>query len=194
MTLQNFTLGTFAQGAAGGGGAFESIATATPSSGATSITFNSIPGTYQHLQIRAIYRDTATTAGQEAPLYLRINNDTSSNYAWHYLRGNGTSAVASGQATISWIRLDAAGVCDYTSSGIFGANIIDILDYASSSKNKTIRHFGGSDANTSGTQFRVSLSSGFINSTTAITRLDILAGNTAFASGSTFALYGIKGA
>ena len=124
---------------------------------------------------------------------MRINGDTGSNYAWHYLRGNGTSAVVSGQATISWIRLDGAGVCAYTSSGIFGANIVDILDYASTSKNKTIRHFGGSDANTSGTQFRVSLSSGFINSTSTVTSVTILAGNTAFAAGCTFALYGITG-
>lgn len=193
MTLQNFTLGTFAQGAAGGGGAFESIATATPSAGATDITFNSIPGTYQHLQIRGIYRDTATTAGQEAPLYVRFNSATT-DYAHHYLRGNGTSALASGTASTVWIRLDGAGVCDYTSSGIFGGNIIDILDYASTAKNKTLRHFGGSDANTSGTQFRVSLSSGFRDNTSAITSITILAGNTAFASGTTFALYGIKGA
>ena len=183
-------LGIIASGANVASGSFESIATVSATG--SSVTFSSIPSTFQHLQIRGIYRDTATTAGQEAPLYVGFNGDTGNNYAAHYLRGDGSTASAGATSSTSWIRLDGAGVCAYTSSGIFGANIIDIHDYASTTKNKTLRHFGGGDANTSGTQFRVSLSSGFRNNTAAITSITIYAGNSGFASGSSFALYGIK--
>ena len=64
-------------GGGGGGTAFESIATFSPTSG-SSVTFNSIPSTYKHLQIRY-----AITTSAYADIRFRINGDTGSNYTYH---------------------------------------------------------------------------------------------------------------
>ena len=193
MTLQNFTLGTFAQGAAGGGGAFESIASASGTGSNSSITFSAIPGTYQHLQIRAIVKndiaDTAISSGGMA-----INSDnTNSNYAYHSLSGDGSTASASGTANSRPVygRVPQA---NYTN--IMGVTIIDIHDYASTTKNKTIRIFNGCDTNS--TNGYVELRSGLWMSTSAITSLTFYAHSWStayyFTSATQFALYGIKGA
>lgn len=177
-------------GAAGGGGAaYESIAT-TAGSGA-SITFSSIPSTYKSLQIRTLYKDSSTNSAQEAPLYIYFNGDTGGNYAYHYLRGNGSTATASAVTSTTWMRVDGAGVVSTT--GAYGTSIIDIIDYASTSKNKTMRALAGGDGNVSQTNYMVSLSSGVWMNTNAVTSVTVYAGNSGFASGSSIALYGIKG-
>lgn len=188
MTLQNFTLGTFSQGAAGGATAFESIATATPS-GVSTITFSSIPGTYQHLQIRGIGR-TARVATNDT-MNIRINGDTASNYSFHQLYGSGSAVAAQGSATQAngeWGQMAAASA----TASVFGTTIIDILDYASTSKYKTIRIMTGWDNNGSG---QIWLGSVLWQSTTAINSVTLYSSTTNnFATSSTFALYGIKGA
>jgi hypothetical protein len=68
--------------------------------------------------------------------------------------------------------------------------IIDLIDYASTSKNKTIRVFDGLEENlTSG---YVEMRSGLWMSTSAINRIDIRV-NGSFTSQTQYALYGIKG-
>lgn len=172
---------------------YESIATVTVSgSSTTTVTFSSIPGTYKHLQIRGIARNTYSGG---ASLYTTVtfNNDTGTNYSWHTLRGNGTSALASGGATTSSMRLFNGDVGDAVTSGVFAVNLLDIIDYASTSKYKTMRSMTGCNDNTTSTGFGVSLSSGLWQSTSALTRIDILNGSDFFKAGTTFALYGIKG-
>jgi hypothetical protein len=72
--------------------------------------------------------------------------------------------------------------------------MIDIHDYASTTKNKTVRQFTGTDTNSSASgAFRLGLGSGLWMSSSAITTVSILPGGTAHAAGTTFALYGIKG-
>jgi hypothetical protein len=186
VTLQNFTLGTFAQGAAGGGAAFESIATVTVGSGgASSVTFSSIPSTYQHLQIRGIARNATSNSF----FYMRINSDTGSNYAYHRLTGSGSAASASGTASDTGLfqfgRLPNA-------ADVVGAAIYDILDYKSTSKYKTVRGFQGYEDNSGGS---INLVSGLWQSTSAITTIELTPNvGITFAQYTQFALYGIKGA
>jgi hypothetical protein len=73
----------------------------------------------------------------------------------------------------------------------FGANIIDILDYANTNKYKTTRTLSGGDNNGSGF---VQFMSGNWRNTNAVTSIDIFQvdGDT-IAEYSQFALYGIKG-
>jgi hypothetical protein len=73
---------------------FESIATATGTGSSATITFSSIPSTYQHLQIRGIAR--ATSGGETEPIDLRLyfNGLTTGIYSSHALYGNGSSAAA----------------------------------------------------------------------------------------------------
>jgi hypothetical protein len=68
---------------------------------------------------------------------------------------------------------------------------MDILDYANTSKNKTIRMLSGNDRNGSGD---IILISGLWASTSAINQIDLRLESAAnFAQYSQFALYGIKG-
>jgi hypothetical protein len=173
-------------------GAFESIATVTASGSSATLTFSSIPNTYKHLQIRGIAK-SGSGSGQRN-LTMEFNASTSSNHAFHYLAGDGTNPGASGTASTNYILLNRASI-QATPASTFGASIIDIIDYASTTKNKTIRYIAGSDTNAAPVADVISLGSGVLLSTTAISSISISdAGASNFAVGSTFALYGIKGA
>lgn len=167
---------------------YESIATYTSTGSAGDIEFTSIPGTYKHLQLRGILR--TNDSGSFNNQTLRFNGDTASNYALHRLRGDGANTAANGVANIGsindFMRATGSGIA----SNIFSAAIVDILDYADTNKYKTIRVLNGQDANGSG---EIILVSGLWRSTSAITSLKIFVSGGTAISGSTFALYGIKG-
>lgn len=171
---------------------YESIQTVTVGSGgASSVTFSSIPSTYQHLQIRGIGRTNIGGASVLDNVVLQFNGVTTTTYDVHFLNGNGTSA-GSGNSTTrdNAIFLRATG--DVATSGSFGVAVCDILDYANTSKNKTIRSLSGYDNNGNGELF---LWSGLWRNTAAISSITIFQnGNTAnLVQYSSFALYGIKG-
>lgn len=170
--------------AAGGATAFESIATFTGNGTASSYTFSSIPQTYVALQLRILVNDASA-----ATVQFRLNGDSGGNYTNHALKGNGSAASATGVTANT--QGDLADYAGYTTD-TFTAIIVDIHDYASTTKNKTIRTFSGADLNGSGF---VNLRSSLYSSTTAITSLTIRnAASATYVTGSTFALYGIKGA
>jgi hypothetical protein len=159
-------------------------------SGASTITFTNIPSTYAHLQVRAIARGSINTATVTAD--MQFNNDTGSNYGMHYILGNGTAAsVGSDIGVNRTYGLQIPGLPAIAS--VFGTGVIDILDYSSTSKYKTIRTLTGFDNNASG---RVLLRSGLWMSTSAISTIKLFdsdySGN--FVQHSQFALYGIQGA
>jgi hypothetical protein len=174
-------------------GSYESIATVTAAGGEASLTFSSIPATYASLQIRGIYRDQYTANPYSAELRVRFNSDSGANYVSHWLQGDGSTATAQSNTGANQIKIISAGVADAVSANIYGASIIDIHDYVSTTKNKVTRAFAGANDNTSSTEFKVSLNSGLWLDTSAITSIGLLAPNN-FKAGSTFALYGIKGA
>jgi hypothetical protein len=167
-------------------GAYESIATTTVGSTATaSITFSGIPSTYTHLQIRYIAKNSVTGDS----FSMRFNADTASNYARHELSGFGSSANAYASTSQTSMII---GFENYGTGSDFGAGIIDILDYTSTSKNKTVRSLTGYDANGSG---GVGLISGlWFKTPEAITSITLNQGNSGnFKEYSSFALYGIRG-
>ena len=168
-------------------GAFVPIASVTLGSVASSITLSSIPTTYQHLQFRFRIRNTG---GGACDLNLRANGATGSVYSYHYLNGTGAAVSADGGATQDRIYNDGGSISGAT--GIWSVGVLDLHDYASTSKNKTFRMFFGYDANGFG---RTTLSSGLYQATTAVTSVEFF--NNAgynWDAGSTVALYGIKGA
>ena len=167
--------------------AYESIATVTVGSGgAANIEFTSIPSTYQHLQIRAIFRNSNATD----TTYMRLNSDTGSNYAWHTLRGNGSSMTAAGSSSQTNMEIPFATYSGTTTS-VFSGLVTDILDYKNTNKYKTIRNLGGADLNGSG---RIDFVSGLWQSTNAITTIRLYPSSGNFAQYSKFGLFGIKGA
>ena len=121
------------------GGDFESIATVTVGAGGSFfIEFSSIPSTYTHLQIRGIFK-TAGTGFYIDDLYLRLNSDSGSNYARHALLGTGSAASATGGASSSYIDCGRVLSSDSAISNTVFTAVIDIHDYASTSKYKTVR-------------------------------------------------------
>ena len=170
------------------GGDFESIATVTVGSGgASTIEFNSIGSTYQHLQVRGISRNSG--AINESQMYVYFNGvESGTAYAQHLLSGDGAAATASGTASTSGVP-SGLTTGSSASASIFAGFVLDILDYASSSKNKTTRTFTGSDRNGGGI---VRMASGLWASTNAITSMRFYPASGNFVQHTTFALYGIK--
>lgn len=163
---------------------FDSIATLTPSAGATSATFTSIPGTYKSLQIRGINK--SNTGGATVSLDMRFNSDTGTNYGIHVISADGSAVTAYGQGAYN----STLGPLGGGQANTFGAFIFDIHDYASTTKNKTVSMFGGVDENTSGGYIRLA-SSVWVN-TSAITSILLKPSSNSFGAGTTFALYGIN--
>lgn len=164
-------------------GVFESIASITASGSSATASFTSIPSTYKHLQIRASFSAAATSGS----LFVQVNGDTGSNYARHNLSGDGSAAYGRASTSTGYPSLNT----NYNLSATYPSFVVvDLIDYADTSKTKTIRAVYGLDINSSASE--IDLNSVLWNSTSAINRVDIFAG-TNFTSGSTFALYGIKG-
>lgn len=167
---------------------YESIQTVTVGAGGqASATFNSIPSTYSHLQIRIMGR-TDRSAVYDA-VRLRFNSDTGANYTEHGLYGDGVTIAAYGSAS-------ATGSYTYRIAGASapsdtqGAIIIDILDYANTNKYKTLRSLGGVDANASGGNLY--FNSGLWMNTAAINNIELTPIGS-LQQYSSLALYGIKG-
>ena len=185
--MLNIIAGVFAGGAAPT--SYESIATTTVGSGGTAtITFSSIPATYTHLQIRGIGRSTTANTGVDN-VYVTVNSDSGANYARHHIIGNGTTASASAASSTNQAVLGDIARNNNT-SGMFGAFVIDILDYANTNKYKTVRSILGYEQNTS--DGGVNLNSGNWRSTSAITSIKLYPASGNFNQYSSFALYGVK--
>jgi hypothetical protein len=173
-------------------GSYDALATATVSSATTSVVFAGIPSGYKHLQVRGLIRSDKS-ADTNADLYLYLNGDTAtSSYTRHYLRGNGTAASSLGFAASAF---PVAGEAPAASSptNAFGATIIDILDYASTSKFKNVRTLHGDEQSSGTTQNNVYLtSSSWLNTNSVTTLTFALQASTNFVVNSTFALYGVR--
>lgn len=169
---------------------YESIQTVTVSGTQANIDLTSIPGTYKHLQIRAILRSNRSGAPTDAQ--LRINGNTGANYMAHRLEGDGSAVYAAGGGGASSILINRNSLPSNESpSNIFAVYIIDILDYANTNKIKTVRVLSGGDIQTRG---GVTFISGALNTTDAITSVRFFEETAAsFVTGSQVALYGIKG-
>ena len=149
--------------------------------GASSVTFNNIPNTYAHLQIRAF-----TIGASDQYFTIRANSDTGSNYAYHQLAGDGASASATSGASTSTM---FSGQGSQSSSNGAVA-IVDILDYANTNKNKVFRTLTGYDLNGAG---GIWYRSGLWMNTNAINSLTLVNG-ASFGQFSQLALYGVKSA
>ena len=169
---------------------YESIATVTVGSGGSAnVTFSSIPSTYTHLQVRGIARSLEANTGVDVA-YARFNSDTGSNYSWHQIAGNGSTANADPGTSTSFMRAGFIAL-NNEPANVFGSVVIDILDYKDTNKYKTIRVLSGTEYNNS--NGGVCFSSGSWRNTNAITAITLQPSGANFAQYTQFALYGIKG-
>jgi len=181
------TAGLFGVGTPPVTNSYESIATVSVGAGgSSSISFTSIPSTYKHLQIRFIARRSTTGIADTG---IRFNSDSTSSYKSHYIIADGSSVSAGAPGGDTNIQNWYTTGSDATSN-VFGVDIIDILDYANTSKNKTTRSLSGFDSNGSGT---ANFTSGVWLKTDAINAISLTPNSGNFVQYSHFALYGIKG-
>jgi hypothetical protein len=160
---------------------FYNIATSTPSSGTTSITLSSIPSTYKSLQLRINGMLQTTSSSWN----IQLNGDTGSHYAFHALDGDGSTAAARGVTGTDGYYLlykDGMNAGSYPTTAI-----IDIIDYSSTSKYKTVRGISGQDRNGSGS---IELGSSLWLNTAAINSITVNTVNSA--TGTSIALYGVN--
>jgi hypothetical protein len=158
------------------------IASITLGAAAASITFSSIPGTYTDLVMVA--QCISTSSGTSSSIGVQFNNDTATNYSRTLLYGDGSTAASTRDSSAI-----ASNILYYEGNTNFAPNILNIMNYANTTTNKTFI----ARANFAGSTVRLGV--GLWRSTAAITSITILpSGASSFASGSTFNLYGILGA
>jgi hypothetical protein len=154
------------------------IETVTLGSATNTVTFSSIPSTYTDL---VLVSTTKSTTGNNTR--ITFNNDASALYSNTSLGGTGTSAVSRRDSGVTYIRLDWDG---YNQTTEFNVHITNVQDYSNTTTNKTSITRSGSGP--TGVDALV----GLYRSTSAISRLDVIASTGNFDTGSTFRLYGIQ--
>jgi hypothetical protein len=187
MTLS--ALGIFSAAgasAAVAGASYEWISTATGTGLAATISFTSIPQDYKHLQIRYAARvaDTGTN------MFLTANGVGGTSYASHRLTGVSSAVASSAFTSQPYINLQSGLAGSAATAGVHQVGIIDLLDYTSTSKNKTFKAlFGGSEQ-----PQVISLTSGVFVNTSAVSSLTFTSsGPGNYTTSTRFSLYGIKG-
>jgi hypothetical protein len=151
------------------------IATQTTSGSVSSVSFSSIPSTYQDLVL------VANAIGSTAlDLYATFNSDTGSNYSRTYIYGNGSSAGSGRDTSTAYI-----GIASINTTP--SPNIIQIMNYANTSTYKTTL----SRVNTSGA---TDATVGLWRSTAAINAITLTTSSGTIAANSSFTLYGLAAA
>lgn len=170
---------------------FELISTTNLTSDLSLVSINSIPSTYKHLQIRYVMWGTASGWIPQ----LRFNGDSSSNYDQNTIYGGSSqSAPVYGSSLNTSGGFYTAGV----SNGMQGTSnyptiaLIDIADYANTSKLKVVRIKSAIVATGTSTN-TLQLSNGYWDNTAAITSISLSVGGAAIATNSRISVYGIRG-
>lgn len=122
----------------------EAIATTYLEADATSVTFSSIPSTYQHLQLRCSLK--SSRAGSEVDGFrLTFNSDTANNYAYHWMRGWNATAGVGGSASNRLQFQNMVATKTTTPAALFSTYLVDIFDYAHANKNATVGALGAAN-------------------------------------------------
>jgi hypothetical protein len=163
------------------------IQTYTLSSATASVTFSNIPQNYTDL---CLVISARVTRAVSASVICLTFNGSSTGYSQQSITGNGASASAistSSTTNFTYMEVPAANATAST----FGNHAIYILNYAGST-NKTVSFDSVSENN--GTTAYANLNTGIWANTAAITSMSLNEpnGNSNFAIGSTFTLYGIS--
>jgi hypothetical protein len=155
------------------------LANLTLGSSSTSVTFSSISGAYRDLVLICNYRNTIANSDF---MGVRINSDTGSNYNALVINnvngGNSISNSSYNSSSTGWLTVQG---------GFEGSLEANFMDYAQTNKHKN--WICRNNTPTYGSE----LLAGRWESTAAMTTLQLYSINGwAFASGSTFALYGVS--
>ena len=168
----------------------EAIATQYLEADAATVTFGSIPASYEHLQLRASLRSTETVYAMA--LKINFNGDTGANYSNHRMSGATSSATAYAQTGAVVIPIWDGMHGSSLPAGEYSTFILDIPDYANTNKNTTCSFMAGSAL--LHTDRRVQFGSGLWDNTAAITTILFTPNAGSFSRGCEFTLYGLNSA
>ena len=164
------------------GSTYSQIASTTLGSATSSYTFSSIPQTYTNLVVVV----NGGSSSNNIDFDMVINGDNGNNYSRTLMYGNGSSAGSTRYSNEAYLSFTYYGNMTTNFSWI---GQININNYANTTTYKTILG-KASNADTYGVNATV----GLWRSTSAITSIQLKARASNFITGTTFSLYGIKGA
>ena len=155
--------------------------------GAGTINFSSIPSTYTDFVVKLSARSSATSVVYDN--YTIKFNGSNSGYATQLLYGNGSSALAAGNASSGQVEYGLIPAAGATSS-IFGNAEIYVPNYNSTSAYKSTLIDQVTENN--GASAYVAFMAGFWSNTTAVNQITFTCVTGTFIQNSTAYLYGIK--
>lgn len=158
---------------------YEPIATTTLGSSTSTITFNSISGSYTDLRLVVV----PISSGSTNSMSITFNNITSTSYSFTRIYADGSSVSSSRGSNQTSLTLDAGST---NISATPSLRTIDIFSYSGGSY-KTVFATTNCDKSSSGALLTLC---GLWRQNDAITRIDIISDGN-FASGTTATLYGI---
>lgn len=158
---------------------YEPIATTTLTNAVSSVTFGSIPQTYTDLVIVVQVLSNSVTDD----MYMQFNSDTSANYSYTVLRGQGTSASSSRGSNVTGARFSDTSSPTSTTSNI---TLSHLQNYSNTTTYKTMISRGNNGST------GVDLFASLWRSTSAISSIKVYPASGNMAVGSSFTLYGIK--
>lgn len=159
---------------------FEPIASQKLNASASSITFNSIPGTYTDLRI--VFTDISDSGNTQ---YIRLNGDTATNYSFLYATGYGIGINGGMSNNSTYVPIGS--YVTGASSTYPWIQIIDIFNYTGSqNKSFLIKNSWTDPSNVENTT-----TIGMWRSSSAVTSLTLSRTGANYLATSMATLYGI---
>lgn len=156
---------------------YTALANVTLTGTSSSVTFSSFTTGFRDLFV--VFSCQATSVSPR----LRFNSDTGTNYNEVFAYGDGSTAAGYAVSNQAYIDFSIFGM------GNGGMVTAHIMDFSSTNKHKPVLI---RDNYTVGSYVGADMLVGRWANTAAITSLTVYAGSGSFASGSSFALYGVK--
>ena len=166
------------------------ISTQTLASANSTISFTSIPATYDHLIIKATLRGDNASTG--ATVAFRMNNDASSNYSYRTVLQYNTANIYTPYSATSDSFMYIGTVAGATAgSNMWGPLDATIGDYCGSLF-KSVFATSGNMLETNDVNKQTMITGNLWKSTAAINRVDVIhASSGSWIAGSTVSLYGL---
>lgn len=157
---------------------YDLISSSTVTSATTTVSFTSIPSTYTDL---AISIHAKRDSGSPSNAFVRFNADSGNNYLRAVLHNT------AGSTSVTGTRDTQSGITIWLTTN-FSVYNIEVYHYASSNKHKYSNYFAGSHDQLAGFYGFNWSNSG------AVTSIDFVTTSNNWDVGSTFSIFGIKGA
>ncbi len=167
----------------------EAIATQYLEADTASVTFSSIPSTYEHLQVRGSHRSTGSSGGQA--FYIEFNGVSSNTYASHTMVAANSNAMGQRLDSQPYIKIYDGIHGSLALSAEYATILLDVHDYRDTNKNTTVQ-LQMFDAITYSNDVRATFGTGMWNSTAAVTQIKFTPSNGNLTRGSEYTLYGLK--